>query len=149
MKFMAIDPGSQDSGFVVYSTTIDEVLQYGKINNTKLIKDFKEVVKNEKIVVLIEKPDYISSSLKVNKFGKKVVQSAGTSVLEAAFQAGRFSEAFPSCITYGRQYLKNHFGLKNDKEVRAFIKERYPHVKLTADSWQAFLLIHAYTQNVI
>lgn len=146
---MAIDPGSTESGFVVYSTMIDEVTNYGKISNNDIIKKFKDVVKNEKIIVLIEKPDYISSGLKVNKFGKKVVQTAGSSVLEAAFQAGRFAEAFPGCITYGRQYLKNYFALKNDKEVRAFIKARYPHVKLTADSWQAFLLIHAYTQNVI
>lgn len=136
---MAIDPGSQKSGFVVYSTNIDDVIQYGKTDNNNLIKEFKDYVKKERVIVLVEKPDYIAGN------GK---QRAGKEVIDAIFWAGRFTEAF-SAFCYGRNYLKNAWKLKNDKEVIAFIKTRYPHVKLKADSWQAFLLVHSYIQNIL
>lgn len=148
MKFLAIDPGSQHSGFVVFCTEQQKVITFGKLENNKFIDEFPNQAKENKWVVLIEKPDYIATTSFV-KNGTRRSASAGREVINAIFWAGRFNQAFNNSITYGRQQLKIAFSLKNDAEVIKFIKQHYPQVKLKADSWQAFLLIHAYNNNLI
>ncbi len=137
MRILAIDPGSTESGFVVFCTTANKVIRFGKWSNTdvlKLTKPFTYDVDFD--LVLIEKPDFISLG-------------AGATVTEAIFWAGRLKQAFQGSITYGRSYLKRTYGLKNDSAVIAFIKQEYPGIHLTKDSWQAMLLVHAYQNNVI
>jgi hypothetical protein len=143
MKILAIDPGSTESGFVVFCTTTNKVITFGKVKNGEVLKMRsstigKLIYKKEDIIdlTLIEKPDFISLG-------------AGATVTEAIFWAGRFNQAFNGSITYGRSYLKRTYGLKNDSAVIAFIKQEYPGIHLTKDSWQAMLLVHAYQNNVI
>ena len=143
MKILAIDPGSTESGFVVFCTTTNKVISFGKWKNSQVL-NFKlgnPTFQGEKIfihhdLVIIEKPDFLSLGV-------------GRTVIEAIFWAGRFHQAFNGSITYGRSYLKRTYGLKNDKAVRAFIIQEYPGIHLTKDSWQAMLLVHAYQHNVI
>jgi hypothetical protein len=140
MKILAIDPGSTESGFVVFCTTTsscgtetcgyNKVISFGKIKN----KDILKLTGYD--LVLIEKPDFLSLGV-------------GRTVIEAIFWAGRFHQAFNGSITYGRSYLKRTYGLKNDSAVLEFIKQEYPGIHLTKDSWQAMLLVHAYQHNVI
>jgi hypothetical protein len=133
MKILAIDPGSTESGFVVFCTTTNKVINFGKWKNKKVIDYFTHSYVS---LVLIEKPDFLSLGV-------------GRTVIEAIFWAGRFHQAFNGSITYGRSYLKRTYGLKNDSAVLAFIKQEYPGIYLTKDSWQAMLLVHAYQNNVI
>jgi hypothetical protein len=128
MKILAIDPGTYLAGFVLYSTHLDEVLEYGKIKNEEIINKF---AKDKSLVVLIEQPDYL-------------VRRAGGEVIETIIWTGRFMQAFIANIPvlYGRNFLKKKFKVKKDAEVIQFIKTRYPGLKLRADAWQAFLLIH-------
>ena len=137
MILFAIDPGSKLSGFVVFDTELDEVVKFGKWDNELVLKLTEEDMYGDSLnydVCLIEKPDFLS-------------KGAGATVIEAIFWAGRFKQHFKNSYTYGRNFLKKKYKLKNDAAVLAFIKARY-NVKLTRDSWQAFLLIHAYLRNV-
>jgi hypothetical protein len=134
MKILAIDPGSTESGFVVFCTTNNKVITFGKWKNKNVIDFFTQDYASD--LVLIEKPDFLSLGV-------------GRTVIEAIFWAGRFHQAFNGSITYGRSYLKRTYGLKNDSAVLKFIKQEYPGIKLTKDSWQAMLLVHAYQHNVI
>jgi hypothetical protein len=134
MKILAIDPGSTESGFVVFCTTANKVITFGKWKNKKVIDFFTQDCASD--LVLIEKPDFLSLGV-------------GRTVIEAIFWAGRFHQAFNGSITYGRSYLKRTYGLKNDSAVLEFIKQEYPGIHLTKDSWQAMLLVHAYQHNVI
>lgn len=133
MKILAIDPGNKLSGFVVFDSKADEVVSFGKITNDAILKMANT---SSHDITLIEKPDFISVG-------------AGSTVIDTIFWAGRFRQEFKGSIVYGRSYLKRSYGLKNDAAVIKFIKENYPDVKLKADSWQAFLLIHAYLNTLI
>lgn len=136
MILLAIDPGSQKSGFVVYDTIKDDVIEFGKEDNNKFISRYPELAKQQKMLVLIERPDFASNGI-------------GREVLDMAIWCGRFIQAFPNNVTYGRKFLKTELGFKNDSQIVKAIKLRYFHVKLKADSWQAFIMIHAYMQNII
>jgi hypothetical protein len=133
MKFLSIDPGCNKSGFVVYCNTSNKVIRYGKVDNTEILKD---LTISEGCIVLIEKPDFLTPK-------------SGREVIDTIFWAGRYRQFFKGSITYGRQYLKKSFGVKKDAEVIKLIKKEYPHVKLTKDSWQAFLLIHAFEKGIV
>ena len=142
MKILSIDPGSTESGFVVFCTTYNQVIKFGKIKNSDILKmqlTLGKLIYNKEDIIdltLIEKPDFLSLGV-------------GRTVIEAIFWAGRFHQAFNGSITYGRSYLKRTYGLKNDSAVLEFIKKEYPGIKLTKDSWQAMLHVHAYQNNVI
>lgn len=131
MHILSIDPGSTESGFVVFDTKASKVISFGKIPNQEVLK--KEFCQD---LTLIEKPDFISIG-------------AGSTVIEAIFWAGRFKQFFKGSITYGRSYLKRSYKLANDSKVIEFIKKSYPGIRLTKDSWQAMLLVHAYRDNLI
>lgn len=139
MKILAIDPGSTKSGFVVFCNTTNKIISYGKVDNCEILKmalpDEKSGFFSQDIT-LIEKPDFLS-------------YGAGDTVIEAIFWAGRFRQAFKGSITFGRNFLKKSYEVKNDAEVIKFIRTNYPGIKLKADSWQAFLLIHAYETNLV
>jgi hypothetical protein len=147
MKILSIDPGSTESGFVVFDNANSTVVEFGKVKNAEILRMLaskKLSMSNEFGIsdvspydlVLIEKPDFLSLG-------------SGSTVIEAIFWAGRFNQAFKGSITYGRQYLKKSYKLKNDSEVIAFIKKQYPGIHLTKDSWQAMLLVHAFEDNLI
>lgn len=126
MKLLAIDPGSKYSGYVVYNSEDKSVIDFGKIDN----KDMLKLIKTLQLITLIEKPDFISIG-------------AGKEVINTIFWAGRFFQQSGLAFQFGRNEMKKLYGLKNDAAVIKFIKENYD-VKLKADSWQAFLLIHHY-----
>lgn len=128
MKILAIDPGSSQSGFVIYDTTEKKVLQYGKIINRLLIP----IIKEHKETTIIEKPDFISVG-------------AGKEVINTIFWAGRFFQSARLPLEFGRNEVKKAHGVKNDKQVRDLIKLHY-NVKLSQDSWQAFFLIFHYVR---
>lgn len=136
MIILAIDPGSSKSGFVVYDTIQDSVVEFGKEENNSFISRYPELAKQQKMLVLIERPDFASAGI-------------GREVLDMAIWCGRFIQAFPGNYTYGRKFLKTELKFKNDSQIVKAIKLRYPHVKLKADAWQAFILIHAYMQNIV
>ena len=129
MKILSIDPGSSQSGYVFFDKLTYQVLEFGKIANQKMLKKIDEL----SCLTLIEKPDYISTG-------------AGIEVIDTIFWTGRFYQYVKGFkYLFGRQELKKEYGLKNDAAVIKFIKEHYE-VKLTKDSWQAFLLVHHYLQ---
>lgn len=131
MKILSIDPGSTESGFVVFDNTKQKVLEFGKVINDKLLG-----YKGYYDVVLIEKPDFVSVG-------------AGGTVIEAIFWAGRFRQAFKGSITFGRQFLKKSYETKNDSAVIQYLKDRFSGIKLTKDSWQAMLVICAFEDGLI
>jgi hypothetical protein len=130
---LAIDPGSTESGFVVFCNSTNKVISYGKIKNKEILSLSKDNIYD---LVLIEKPDFLSIG-------------AGATVIDTIFWAGRFNQAFKGSITFGRSYMKKSYKLKNDSAVIQFIKDKYPGIKLTKDSWQAFLLIHSFEDGLI
>lgn len=126
MKILAIDPGSSLSGYVIYETESKVVLSFGKIANRKML----EVIKEHKSICLIEKPDFVS-------------MGAGKEVIDTIFWAGRMFQASSHCYEFGRNEVKRANNVKNDKDVIKLIKLHY-NIKLSRDSWQAFLLILHY-----
>lgn len=129
MLLLAIDPGSEVSAIVLYETNSNEVIYHGKHINSQVLEFIKD---RKNAICLIEKPDFVA-------------KGAGKEVINTIFWAGRFFQKASNRIVFefGRNELKKTYSVKNDKEVRQFILTRY-NVKLTRDSWQAFLLIHHY-----
>ena len=98
-------------GFV---NMINKIISYGKVDNCEVLKmalpDEKSGFFSQDIT-LIEKPDFLS-------------YGAGDTVIEAIFWAGRFRQAFKGSITFGRNFLKKSYEVKNDAEVIKFIRIR-------------------------
>ena len=120
MKILAIDPGTTHSGYVIWD---DKVLEFGKIVNKDIIPKIKGTI------TLIEQQDYVTKG--------------NLNFIRTAEWAGRFFQAASLPFFFGRNEMKSVYGLKKDTDVKKFIKEKY-NIKLSYDSWQAFLLIHHY-----
>lgn len=137
MIYLAIDPGSTKSGYVIYDWTRREVIERGKIENGLLLDTVCSRALSLGAVPIIEKLDY--SYAKV-----------GMEVFAAIWWSGRFFQKLSGKkkpILVGRKKATNCFKLKNDADVRAFIINNFKGIKLAADEWQAFLLIMYVTKD--
>jgi hypothetical protein len=86
VRILAIDPGSERSGFVVWDTTTSSPSSFGKLSNQELLEDLRRGPDVD--VVVIEK--FLS-------MGRIV----GTEVFDAVRWSGRFEEAIERRNTGG------------------------------------------------
>lgn len=126
-RILAIDPGSKQSGYVVFCKETRTVIEAGKIKNQELLIDMKFDT------VIIESFDYM-------------VTNAGLEVVDAIIWIGRFFQHHKQksvTLLYGRKAVKDRFGVKKDADTVKLLKNKYTQlVKVTKDAWQALLLIH-------
>jgi hypothetical protein len=134
--YLAIDPGPEKSGVVLYDKEIKRIVGAGVLTNTIIRQQSKNRLYSS---VLIEFPDAVSPR-------------ASASVSSLAFEVGRFFEYFhlsmPTLI--GRSKVKKNAKCKNDTQIRAYLKNKYEKEycnKLANDSWQAFALIDYWISN--
>lgn len=146
LKLLAIDPGTTQSGFCVWSG--DAIHEADKISNVDLLQKIRcgHFERNEVNLVAIEK---------VASYGMAV----GAETFEAVFWSGRFAEAWLSKGIQGfvrrpaRLEVKLHLchsPRANDSTIRQALIDRFgaPGTKankgftygLAGDQWQAFAL---------
>jgi hypothetical protein len=134
--YLAIDPGPEKSGVVLYNKSTKEIVGAGVLANSIIRKQSEHDIYN---TVLLEYPDAVSPG-------------ASASVASLAFEVGKYFEYFKKSMPHlvGRSQVKKLLGCKNDTQIRAYLKTKYGKEycnKLANDSWQAFAIIDYWLQK--
>ena len=116
MRLLAIDPGSDESAWVLYDTHKKEIIEKRKSRNEEL---------REQLAAKVNQPmSHIAIEFPVPR-GEKMY----TQLLDTVFWTGRFIEAWgQSWDRVNRQALKLHLCGKNnakDSNIRAALINRY------------------------
>lgn len=155
MKILAIDPGSEQSGFVVFDSTTGRIDHADKINNEFFLGPNGLIRKNQFERVVIEM---------VSSYGKPV----GAEVFETCVWIGRLMEQRweHQVARLTRRQVKKLIGLPptaKDKDVRRKVIDHYssdesisigtkaspgPLFGISKDMWAALALALAYCEDV-
>jgi len=157
VKILSIDPGTDQSAWVLYDTDTRAVLNHGKENNADMIFHFADTYYGAYDAVVIEM---------VAGYGKPV----GAEIFETAVWIGRFMEACPLGLQgvhrVFRREVKRHLcgseNKVNDAVIRQRIidlygpgkekaigttKQRGPLWGLRADEWSALAVAITYAET--
>lgn len=163
MKIMAIDPGAEQSGFVMWDTEKDnffipkgnawisrghgrpEWKKMGLFDNWKV----ENIILDIAPLIL----DLIAIEM-IQAYGLTV----GRTTFKTAVQVGRFAGFLAmhnySARLYGRPTIKGQIGGKTDAQIRASLRMRYGEARkgeklegVKKDIWSALALAAALTEN--
>lgn len=147
MKILAIDPGSEQSAFVLWDTEQHCFTGEGKgiLNNYDLLAALPDI------------------AFPANFGAIEMIQSYGFGVGRTTFQTcvwiGKFMHAldlqdWEGLALYGRPTIKGQIGGKNDAEIRASLRLRYGEARkgellegVKKDIWAALALAVALEEN--
>lgn len=153
MIILAIDPGSTESGFVVWNAATRRARAFGKVPNEQLLRDLHDLGEDVDRVVIED----------FQTFGMPV----GREVFQAVRWSGRFEEAVggrPPVVYILRSTVRStmcHSMKATDVNVRASIIERFggkdqaigrkaspgPLHGMAADVWSALALALTYAEK--
>ena len=152
MKICAIDPGPEQSAYVVWDTETHDFCMNGAnvekhaiVSTEGMIGRLRVLVRNGIDVVAIEM---------VQSYGKDF--SIGRSTLQTVLNVGRFMQAVYEVNSaadvrlYGRPTIKGQIGGKTDAEIHASLRMRHGDARkglklegITKDQWSALALATA------
>ena len=119
MLILSIDSGTKQSGFVVYDTEKQEILDKGILLNEELVEKVWTYNKGEQYpsVLVYE--------------GMHLYHSVSQDTLETLMWIGEFRFAFrmcdykEPCIEIKRSTIRKHFEVKNDSGIRVALIDRF------------------------
>jgi hypothetical protein len=143
MKILCIDPGTEQSAWIVWDTEAHEPGEMGITKNNELADMLPRLCANLNLVA-IEFPQCYGPGFNI-----------GASLLHTCRRVGIFEAACAAPVRlYGRPTIKGQIGGRTDAEIRASLRMRYGEAKkghklegVKKDLWAALALAVALEEN--